>query len=206
MDGETQRHIFEPFFTTKAMGRGTGLGLATVYGIVKQSGGAVEVYSELDHGTTFKIYLPRVDEDIAAPAAEPREAWPTGSETILFVEDEDALRELGREILETHGYRVIAAPSGAEALEAARRHAGPIHLLVTDVVMPGLGGGALSERLAELHPETRVLFMSGYTDDAVVRHGILHSAVAFVQKPFTPGALVRKVREILDGGRTTESQ
>jgi two-component system cell cycle sensor histidine kinase/response regulator CckA len=198
MDAETQSHIFEPFFTTKDQGKGTGLGLATVYGIVKQSGGYIWVYSEAGWGTTFKIYLPRIVD-----AAEPLEplrpvAQPRGSETILLVEDEDGVRELTREILTMNGYTVIAARHGTEALEVCQRHPGEIALMLTDVVMPQLSGHELMERIKVFRPALRVLYMSGYTDKAIVRHGMLASDIAFLQKPFTPDALTRKVREVLD--------
>ncbi len=199
MDPETQSHIFEPFFTTKEQGKGTGLGLSTVYGIVKQSGGNIWVYSEPGKGATFKIYLPRVEEapqpktEVERPAARL-----LGTETILLVEDEAAVRLLVRGTLEQSGYSVLDAGSGAEALVMANERTQPIHLLVTDVVMPGMSGREVAEHVTLAHPETKVLFMSGYTDDAVVRHGALESSAAFVQKPFTPDSLLRKVREVLD--------
>jgi signal transduction histidine kinase/CheY-like chemotaxis protein len=199
MDRETQSRIFEPFFTTKEAGKGTGLGLATVYGIVKQSGGHLWVYSELGHGTTFKVYLPRVAnaaEGAQAPAAS--NPLPKGTETILLVEDDESLRDLAREILEEQGYAVLKASTGKMALELAEEHAGPIHLVMTDLVMPGMSGRELAERVTKRRLESRVLFMSGYTDDALERQGILEGNAAFVGKPFTLDGLLRKVREVLD--------
>ena len=202
MDAATRARAFEPFFTTKEPGKGTGLGLATVYGIIKQSGGYIWVYSEPGHGTVFKIYLPRVD---AAPDAGGARATSgaalNGHETVLLVEDETSVRELLRNTLHGHGYRVMAAASGEQALEQASAHRGPIHLLVSDVVMPGIGGPELASRLAPLHPELRVLHISGYADDAILRHGVREGTTAFLQKPFTLEALARKMREVLDAGR-----
>jgi len=198
MDEATKARIFEPFFTTKGPGKGTGLGLATVYGIVKQSGGFIWVYSEPGLGTTFKIYLPRVDAAATATAAAPASAGsPRGTETVLLVEDADAVRAVTHQALARQGYTVLDAPNGAEALRIAADHPGPIHLLLTDVVMPGLSGRQLSDQLARLRPDTKVLFTSGYTDDAVVRHGVLESGIAYLQKPFTVDGLARKVREVL---------
>ncbi|MBP3954813.1 PAS domain S-box protein [Gemmata sp. G18] len=199
MTPEVRAKIFEPFFTTKGPGKGTGLGLATVYGIVKQSGGHVDVYSEVGVGTTFKVYLPRTEPTGGgAKSHSALRALPRGTETVLVVEDDAAVRALTRHILQSAGYAVLEAAGGDEALRVAADHAGRIDLLVTDVVMPGLGGRAAAERLAERHPGLRVLFVSGYTDDAVVRHGVLHESVNFLQKPFTPAALAWKVREVLD--------
>ena len=198
MDAQTKARIFEPFFTTKEKGKGTGLGLSTVYGIVKQSGGYVWVYSELGHGTTIKLYLPRVDAP-AEPQAPPREtATLTGTETILLAEDDDILRPLTKGLLAKLGYTVLDAESAEQALAVAGARQGPIHLLVADVVMPGASGRELARRLAQSRPETRVLYVSGYTDDAIVHHGMLDPGLKFLQKPFTPAALARKVREVLD--------
>jgi len=200
MDAETQANIFEPFFTTKEQGKGTGLGLATVYGIVKQSEGHISVYSEPGKGTTFKVYLPRIDEavEVIAPGKLPVDEPSRGSETILLVEDEDAVWRLVKKVLESRGYQVLETKGPNDALEVGERHKGHIHLLLTDVVMPQMGGRALAEHLALLHPETKVLYMSGYTDNAVVHHGLLDPGTALLQKPFTPDALARKVREVLD--------
>jgi CheY-like chemotaxis protein len=197
MDAETQARIFEPFFTTKGHG-GTGLGLSTVYGIVQQSGGTILVYSELGHGTTFKVYLPRVDQaaeraDRAAAITPPR-----GSETILVVEDEDAVRNLIASVLQKQGYTLLLAKNGGEALVVSERHPGTINLMVTDVVMPSMGGSELAIRLKPLRPDTKVLFMSGYTDSGIVHHGILNPNTAFIEKPFALAALARKVRDTLD--------
>jgi len=199
MDLETQAHLFEPFFTTKEEGRGTGLGLATAYGIVKQSGGFIWVYSEPGQGSTFKIYFPRVEE--ALPAAEPSIVRPKlakGSETVLVVEDEGGVRSLVCQTLASHGYKVLEAAGAAQALKISKQHTEPIHLLLTDVVMPRTSGKKLATRLSTLHPETKVLYMSGYTDDAIVRHGILEGGTPFLQKPFAPNALLVKIREVLE--------
>jgi two-component system, cell cycle sensor histidine kinase and response regulator CckA len=198
MDADTQSHIFEPFFTTKDQGKGTGLGLATVYGIVKQSEGYIWVYSEPGWGTSFKMYLPRIADAPEPLEPVPAVAQPRGSETVLLVEDEDGVRELTREILTMNGYTVIAARHGAEALEVCQRHSGEIALILTDVVMPQMSGHELMERIRPLRPSLKVLYMSGYTDKAIVRHGMLTGDIAFLQKPFTPDALARKVREVLD--------
>jgi len=197
MDAATQARIFEPFFTTKEVGKGTGLGLATVQGIVQQSGGFIWVYSEPDHGTVFKIYLPLVDEPVSqterATAEDTR-----GTETVLVAEDVTAVRAVTREMLRRYGYTVLEAADGATALEVAANFKEPIHLLLTDVVMPDLNGRDLAARLQAARADLKVLFMSGYTDDAVVRHGILQQGIAYLQKPFTPESLARKVRTVLD--------
>jgi CheY-like chemotaxis protein len=203
MSAETREHIFEPFFTTKA--KGTGLGLATVYGIVKQSGGHIWVYSEVGHGTTFKIYLPAAGEGEEVAGENVAAEVPRGSETILLVEDEESLRRMLLDILEPEGYTVLATGGGQEALEACVRHEGPVHLLLTDVVMPGMSGRQLAERLAEKCAEVKVLYMSGYTDNAIVHHGVLDPGVNFLQKPFTPDAVLRKVRGVLDGHGPAET-
>jgi len=197
MDAETQKRIFDPFFTTKEVGKGTGLGLASVYGIVKQNGGFIWVYSELGKGTTFKIYLPAVAGAEAIVEAR-KPAAGEGSETVLLVEDEGKLRVLARRILESRGYKVLEAPGGMEALLVAKQFQGPIHMLLTDLVMPVMGGRELAQELSKQYPQMRILFMSGYTDDTVVRHGILEEGVAFLQKPFAPEALAQKVRQVID--------
>ena len=199
MNAETQKQIFEPFFTTKEIGKGTGLGLSMVYGVVRQSGGNIWVYSEPGLGTTFKIYLPRVEEQLEEEeesVAQPE--VPRGTETVLLVEDEDMVRELLHSILEAEGYVVLPAAGGHEALRICQHHEGPIHLLVTDVVMPGMSGRQLGERLADKCSECKVLYMSGYTDDAIVHHDVLDSGAAFIQKPFSREAVLRKVREVLN--------
>jgi len=202
MDHTTQARIFEPFFSTKERGKGTGLGLSTVFGIVKQSGGSIWVYSELGEGTTFKIYLPRAASK--AKTQEPKSVPPgtlRGVETILLTEDDAQVRELACAILRKHGYHVIEAPTGGDALLICEQYKGAIHLLLTDVVMPRIGGRQLWERLAPLRPGMKVLFMSGYTDDAIIHHGVLSSEFAFVQKPLMPGQLLAKLRSVLDDQR-----
>jgi two-component system cell cycle sensor histidine kinase/response regulator CckA len=199
MDALTQIRIFEPFFTTKGPGKGTGLGLATVYGIVKQSGGSISVHSKPGHGTTFRICLPRV-----AGAPQPRnadretEAIPGGAETVLLVEDAGPLREVARRFLRQGGYTVLEAKDGADALTTVLEHTSPIHLLLTDVVLPGLSGPQLAQELRKAHPRLPVLYMSGYTDEALGRHGVLEEGIALLEKPFTCGALMRKLRALLD--------
>jgi CheY-like chemotaxis protein len=199
MSDETKARIFEPFFTTKDAGKGTGLGLATVYGIVKQSNGFVWVYSEPGQGTTFKLYFPLVAENQQLGAEQARAAPAGGSETILLVEDSPAVRAASARILRRYGYNVIEAPTGKAAIALASKKHRKIHLLLTDVVMPETSGRQIAEQFLLLRPEARVLYMSGYTDDAVVRHGILQSGIFYLQKPFTCEKLAEKVREVLDG-------
>jgi CheY-like chemotaxis protein len=199
MTPEVAGRVFEPFFTTKELGRGTGLGLATVYGIVKQSGGYITVESTPGKGSTFRIFLPRVHEKAASvEAAATTDAPARGRETILLVEDEDVVRELAREALQEGGYTVLEARHPGEALLVAERQGDGLDLLLTDVVMPHMSGPELAQRLRDQRPDLRVLFMSGYTDDATLRHGVLRSEVFFLQKPFTPEILARRVRETLD--------
>jgi two-component system cell cycle sensor histidine kinase/response regulator CckA len=190
--------MFEPFFTTKELGKGTGLGLATVYGIVKQSGGSIWVYSALGIGTTFKIYLPVVTTapDIAPPR-DKQEKVDTGAQTILIVEDDPALLQVTHRSLGEFGYEILAAQSPAEAISMSERHRGPIHLMVTDLIMPGMSGRQLASHLSDLRPEMRVLYVSGYADDAIAHHGVLEPGIAFLQKPFSPNTLGHKVSEVL---------
>jgi signal transduction histidine kinase/ActR/RegA family two-component response regulator len=206
MDADVKAHLFEPFFTTKD--HGTGLGLSTVYGIVNQSGGHIRVDSEWGKGTTFRVFLPRVEVALRTGAAAETTVTATGApshrsrgETIFLVEDAERVRAVVREILEMQGYEVIEARHGAEALALEAGHNGPIHLLITDVVMPEMSGRELAQRLVPLRPKMNVLYISGYTDDAIVRHGVLEAGMALLPKPFTPDALAAKVREILDTPR-----
>jgi two-component system cell cycle sensor histidine kinase/response regulator CckA len=202
MDAETQKRIFEPFFTTKETGKGTGLGLSTVHGIVHQSGGAIDVYSEPGQGTTFKVYLPRFAGDAAVPrpVSAINTALAAGSETVLVIEDEAAIRQLTKLILQKAGYTVLLAESPVAAERIAGSHPGPIHLMLTDVVMPGMRGPELAERLIRARSDLRVLYMSGYTDDAIAHHGFLDAGTEFLQKPFTPLGLTQKIREVLGRG------
>jgi CheY-like chemotaxis protein len=200
MDEKTQKRIFEPFFTTKEVGNGTGLGLSTVFGIVKQSGGDIVVYSEIGHGTTFKIYFPRVDESVQ------KVKWPDdakgdlkGTETILLVEDEEIVRNLVREVLTNNGYHVLEADNGKAAVSIVKTYLEPIHLLLADVIMPGMSCRTMKDAIVKLRPDIKVLFMSGYTDDSIASKGMFDSGTAFIEKPFSPEALARKIREILTG-------
>jgi two-component system, cell cycle sensor histidine kinase and response regulator CckA len=202
IDQQTMTRMFEPFFTTKGAGKGTGLGLSTVMGIVKQSGGSIFVYSEIGKGTTFKIYLPRELSTASAAGAKPTTmAQPsTGTETILVVEDEEPLRRIARRTLEAAGYKVLTAANGDEALATSAGRGGAIHLLLTDVVMPQMSGRVLATQLTKQRPALKVLYMSGYTDNAIVHHGVLDAGTQFIAKPFTVDSLTRKVHEVLAGG------
>jgi two-component system cell cycle sensor histidine kinase/response regulator CckA len=198
MPPEVREHLFEPFFTTKGPGKGTGLGLAMVYGIIKQSGGHIDVVSAVGQGASFRIYLPLLKDPARAAGSEPGlYRIPGGSETVLLVEDEDGVRALARLILQASGYTVLEAANGREALRLVNQHTGPLHLLVADVVMPQMSGRQLADILLARRPEMKVLYISGYTDDAVVRHGVSGTTMPFLHKPFTPASLSRKVREIL---------
>lgn len=200
MSTQVKAHLFEPFFTTKEKGKGTGLGLATTYGIIKQLGGSIEVYSEEGLGTTFKIYLPCVEAKVEKLDNDSRTAkLPGGAETILLVEDEKIVRNLAIKILKRLGYKTLSADSGGDALIIAEQHAEPIHLLLTDVVMPRMNGRELAERLVKIHSETKVLFSSGYTEDTIVHHGMIDTGLNFIGKPYTPNALALAVRKVLDG-------
>jgi CheY-like chemotaxis protein len=199
MDKQTQTRIFEPFFTTKKQGKGTGLGLSTVHGIVKQSGGNISVYSELDKGTTFKVYLPaNVDESDSSTETQTQIVSSGNGETILLVEDEEMVRELVQSALRDLGYTVLVAHNGEAALSLVNHYLDPIDLVLTDVIMPRKSGRELVETLLVLRPEIKVLFMSGYTDDAVIRHGLLMGEIEFLQKPFSQLDLAAKVRQVLD--------
>jgi CheY-like chemotaxis protein len=200
MDKETQSRIFEPFFTTKEPGKGTGLGLATIFGIVKQSNGHTWIYSEVGQGTTFKVYLPQVNEANRVINNFQNHTEPAqGVKTVLLVEDEGMVRELAHRILVKGGYTVLDAENGEEALQLCQESPNAIDLLLTDVVMPGgMSGRQLAERLLVIHPKIKVLYMSGYTDDAIVHHGVLDTGKAFLQKPFTPDALLNSVYQVLD--------
>src|SRR5262249_8331382 len=207
MDENTKARVFEPFFTTKGPGKGTGMGLATVYGIVKQSGGHICVYSEPGQGATFKIYLPMVQERLSSGRSHHgiRPA-PDGAETILLVEDDDGVRIITRFTLQMHGYTVLEAGNGREAIRLCEGHGGPIHLLLADVVLPDMGGRQVAEKIATMRPRIKVLYLSGYTDDTVVRRGVLAAETAFLQKPFTPITLAQKVREVLDVAGTASKR
>ena len=199
MSPDVQARIFEPFFTTKEQGKGTGLGLSTVYGIVKQSGGNIWVYSEPGRGTSFKVYLPRVEEELTrVDTRVPIPEKTQGSETILLVEDEEAIRSLMRSILQEQGYTVLEAGHGPQALQISQTHSGPIHLMLTDVIMPQTSVREFAQKMWKLRPHLKILFASGYSDDAIVHHGVLEEGTNFIQKPFTIAGLTRKVREVLD--------
>jgi CheY-like chemotaxis protein len=201
IDSATLSRIFEPFFTTKEQGKGTGLGLSTVFGVVQQSGGSVWVYSEVGKGTTFKVYLPRVDAPVESMVPAEVRTPLRGSETILLVEDDDQVRAVARGILLKNGYEVIEARNAGEALLHSEQYKSTIHLLLSDVVMPQMSGPELAKRLAKVRPDMKVLCMSGYTDDSIVRHGVLEAHIAYLQKPITPDTLATKVREVLEGAR-----
>ncbi|MBI3628628.1 MAG: response regulator [Candidatus Rokubacteria bacterium] len=197
MDARTRSRIFEPFFTTKERGTGTGLGLATVYGIIQQSGGTIGVYSEPGHGSTFKIFLPRVAEAAKSIAPRVATALPQGSETVLLVEDDEEVRDLVREMLVALGYSVLEAARPVEAMRLAEEHPGPIHVMITDVVMPQMSGRRLAEHLAPRRPEMKALYMSGYTENAIARHDVLEPGTVLLEKPFAPEDLARKMREVI---------
>jgi CheY-like chemotaxis protein len=203
MDEETQRHLFEPFFTTKEQGKGTGLGLATCHGIVSQNSGYIWFISASGRGTTFKVYLPRA-EGIGTPSERPERSAPHGKETILLVEDEDMVRTFAVQALRRQGYTVLTASNGVEALGVAGEHEGRIDLLLTDVVMPQMGGGELAKRFAARYPDVKVLFMSGYTESGGAQASVPVSGIPFLQKPYTPATLARKVRQVLNAGMRDE--
>ena len=198
MDKETREHIFEPFFTTKEVGKGTGLGLSTVYGIVKQNNGFIWVYSEHGQGSTFKVYLPEVKKDAEPEEKEQTAVVELGSETVLIVEDDDGLRKFAQKALQNYGYRVLVTENGEDALRVCKEHDGQIHLMITDVVMPKMGGREAADRLQPLYPQMKVIYMSGYTDDAIVHYGVLEPGLNFLEKPFSTEDLARKAREALD--------
>jgi CheY-like chemotaxis protein len=197
MDESVRRQIFDPFFTTKEVGKGTGLGLSTVYGIVRQSDGWIDVSSDVGIGTTFKVYLPRIDACTMQEVERTVSAAPGGDETILVVEDQDSVRFFVTTALRQHGYGVLESSSGDEAITLAGCHPGPLDMLLTDVVLPGMNGKELSERLKQFRPDLKVLFISGYTADVIAEHGVLERGVAFLHKPFSPEELASKVREVL---------
>ena len=205
MDAATQKRVFEPFFTTKPLGQGTGLGLATVYGIVKQSGGTIWVESEVGRGTTFKVYLPRTEDVEEADPNGVAARAPGGTESVLLIEDEGPVREFVYKVLSRRGYTVHAVANPLKALDYAQAHRAPIDLVLSDVMLPHMSGREVVTQIQQLHPESRVLFMSGYTDHAIVHDGVLDPGTAFLQKPFTADALLRKVREVLEApaGRVT---
>jgi CheY-like chemotaxis protein len=199
MSEEIQAHVFEPFFTTKTLGEGTGLGLATVYGIVGQNRGFINVYSEVGRGTTFRIYLPACSEEVLDATGEKQAEVSEGHETVLLVEDEPSILSLATQMLERLGYRTLAASTPGEALRLAREHAGEIHLLITDVVMPGMNGSELARQLLAFHPRLKSLFMSGYTANVIAHQGVIEKGVNFMQKPFSFRELSAKVRQALEG-------
>ena len=201
MDAETQRHIFEPFYTTKGMTEGTGLGLSTVYGLAKQHGGHIQVYSEPGHGTTFKIYFPQADGQEDTRIDEPEQNLQKiqgGTETVLIVEDEEMIRKLASEIIELNGYNVLCARNGDEALQLAGENPSKIDLLLTDVIMPGMNGKELHQQIQKICPGIRVIFTSGYTDNVITHHGVLDEGVNFLPKPFSGHSLLSKIRQTLD--------
>jgi CheY-like chemotaxis protein len=198
IDEQTRAHIFEPFFTTKEVGKGTGLGLAMVFGIAKRSGGYIHVESEMGRGTSFELYFPVCTSEESHAQRHELPLTPKGHETLLLVEDDEAVRVMARHILQSYGYNVLEAAGGPQAIQLAESHQGPIDLLVTDVVMPHMSGRKLAEQLASLQPRIKVLFLSGYTDDSVIQHGVLQAGFAFLQKPFTSASLSSKVRDVLD--------
>ena len=198
MDRETIQHVFDPFYTTKEVSKGTGLGLATVYGIVKQNRGFINVYSELDKGTTFKIYLPRYKGSGVEKTIKEEIISPIGTETVLVVEDDEQILKLSQKILERQGYTILSARVPGEAIVLCEKYADEIHLLITDVVMPGMNGKELMERIEKLKPGIKILFMSGYTADIIAKRGVLSKGINFIQKPFLPKSLGMKVREALD--------